>query len=298
MKGLIKAYVNLTRLQFFFVWPLLFCSGLFLSFNAYGGFSWQLVTKAALIGLLGFEAGFVLNDYVDREIDKKDVEADKLTRYWRLFGERPIPAGLIPPNHALLLFALLVMATSALISTLAYPHSIYVLAIMMYSYCVEFYYQVKKRKQIYPIAQLIGRTDFSLFPVAGYLVNGNPDIAALLYFIFFYPFAMAHLGVNDMIDVANDRARGLQTIPLLYGMKGTAYWVLLFTAMHFVAAALFLRVLGMIALVGFAVGFLLLSISNYALLKGKSAQAGLRVLPLFHATMLIYTASIILEHIF
>ena len=43
----LKAYVDLTRLHFFFVWPLLFCSGLFLSFPRYGGFSWALVGKAA-----------------------------------------------------------------------------------------------------------------------------------------------------------------------------------------------------------------------------------------------------------
>lgn len=36
---------------------------------------------------------------------------------------------------------------------------------------------------------------------------GNPDVNAVLYFVFFYPFAMAHLGANDLIDVANDRVR-------------------------------------------------------------------------------------------
>jgi len=89
-----KAYVDLTRLHFFFVWPLLFCSGLFLSFPRYGGFSWALVGKAALIALLGFEAGFVLNDYVDRDVDERDVDV-KLTRYWRPFDSRPLPLSLI-----------------------------------------------------------------------------------------------------------------------------------------------------------------------------------------------------------
>ena len=31
-----------------------------------------------MIGFFGFEAGFVLNDYVDRELDKRDVEVDKV----------------------------------------------------------------------------------------------------------------------------------------------------------------------------------------------------------------------------
>jgi len=295
MKGSFKAYVDLTRLQFFFAWPVLFCSGLFLSFRGYGGFSWSLIVRAGLIGLLGFEAGFVLNDYVDRELDKRDVEFNRLTKYWRPFGKRPIPAGLISPNQALLLFFVLVTATSALIMTLTYPHFAYVFAIMLYSYCAEYFYQVRKRKQSFPVAQLIGRTDFSLFPVAGYLCNGNPDVTAILYFLFFFPFAMAHLGVNDIIDVANDRAKGLKTIPALYGMKRTAYWIFFFTVMHLVSAAFFLRALGAIALAGFSVGFLLLLVANSVLMNEKNAKAGLRVLPLFHVTMLIYAVSIILD---
>jgi len=255
----------------------------------------SLIVRAALIGFLGFEAGFVLNDYVDREFDRRDVEFDGLTKYWRPFGKRPIPAGLISPRQAIALFVFLLAATSAIVMSLPYPHSAYVFAIMLYSYCAEYYYQVKKRKQSFPVAQLIGRTDFSLFPVAGYLSNGNPDALALLYFLFFFPFAMAHLGVNDIIDVANDQARGLKTIPVLYGTKGTTYWILLFTAIHLVASTIFLTVLGGIALAGFAVGFLLLLIANFVLLTEKGAKAGLRVLPLFHVTMLIYAVSIILD---
>ena len=65
---------------------------------------------------------------------------------------------------------------------------------LLFSYSVEVFYQVRKRKQRFPLAQLAGRTDFALFPVAGYLCIGNPDATALLYFLFFYPFAQAHLG--------------------------------------------------------------------------------------------------------
>ena len=49
----VKAYVDLLRLHFFFVWPVLFCSGLFLGFQFYGGFSVLLVVQAALIGFFG-----------------------------------------------------------------------------------------------------------------------------------------------------------------------------------------------------------------------------------------------------
>lgn len=295
-KDTIKAYVDLTRLQFFFAWPLLFCSGLFLSFQQYGGFDWLLVAKAAVIALLGFEGGFVLNDCVDAELDKKDVEHDKLTRYWRLSGSRPISTGRVSKGNALALFILLAVGAAALSLTLPYPHSAYVLGIMAYSYSVEYFYQVKKRSQNLPIAQLLGRTDFSLFPVAGYLVNGQPDFVALLYFVFFYPFAQAHLGANDIIDAENDKARGLKTIPILYGLKGTAHWILAFTIAHIAAAFFFTGILVMVAKIGVLIGIALLVTANVIIMRGQNPAAGLKALPMFHIAMTVYTASIIIGY--
>lgn len=297
MKENLKAYIDLTRLHFFFVWPILFCAGLFLAFQYYSGFSWLLVVKVVLIGLLGFEAGLVLNDIVDGDIDKKDVEFDKLTKYWRVFGKRPIPQGLIPQQNALLLFALLVAVTTLLISTLQFPQLLYVFGIMVTCYSLEVFYQVKKRNQNFPFAQLIGRIDFTLFPVAGYLCLGSPSINVLLFAFFFYPLAQAHLGVNDISDVANDQVKEMKTIPVLYGMKATAYWILLFSAIHFGAALIFLSVLGPLAIAGFAVALLLITVGNYLILRGKSADSGMKALPLFHLAMLIYAITIILEYV-
>jgi len=292
-KEILAAYIDLTRLQFGFAWPLLFCSGLFLAFMVYGGFDWVVLLKAIFIGFLGFEAGFVLNDYIDRELDKKDVE-DELTNYWRVFKKRPISAGLISPRSALTLFLILVALAVLLILTLPAPNSYYLLVLLAYCYTVECFYQVHKRKQRYPVAQLIGRTDFALFPVAGYLVIGHPDAIALLYFLFFYPFAMAHLGANDLIDVENDKARGMKSVTVLYGIQGTARWILFFTCFHFITAVVFAAYLGWYVLIGFAVGFVLLSLANRAILKQRTPQATLKVLPFFHVTMIIYSLSLII----
>jgi len=298
MRESLKAYIDLTRAHFFFAWPLLFCSGLMLAFQNYGGFSWSLTIRAALIALLGFEAGFVLNDYVDKEVDKKDVEFDRLTRYWRPFKRRPIPSGQISPRKALGLFFLLVVLTSVLIATLPYPNSLYLFVLMVFSYSMEYFYQVRKRNQGFPFAQLLGRVDFALFPVAGYLCYGSPDKSALLFFVFFYPWVIAHLGVNDLIDIENDRSREMKTVTVLYGMKGTVNWILLFTIIHFVVAPLFMIELGPIAVVGFMVAFFLLAIANYILNREKSSEAGLKALPIFHLTMLVYAISIILDYAF
>jgi 4-hydroxybenzoate polyprenyltransferase len=296
MKETFKAYMDLTRLHFFFVWPILFCSGLFLAFQYNDSFSWLLVGKVVLIGFLGFEAGLVLNDIVDSDIDKKEVEFDSLTKYWRVFGKRPISQGLITRQKAVLLFGLLVAVTTILIFTLPFPQSFYVFGIMVVCYCLESFYQFKKRSQKFPFAQLIGRIDFTLFPVAGYLCLGSPGVNILLFAFFFYPLALAHLGVNDISDVANDQVKEMKTIPLLYGLKGTAYWILFFSIFHFATTILFLNVLGTMAIAGFAVGFLLISIGNYIIVKGKNAASGMKALPLFHVAMLIYAITIILDY--
>jgi 4-hydroxybenzoate polyprenyltransferase len=298
MNKALRAYVDLLRLQFFFAWPLLFCSGYLLATVTYDSLSWVSILRVALIGFFGFEAGFVLNDYIDRNYDKKDIESDKLTKYWRIFGTRPIPEGLITSKMALLVFIVLVIITTLLISTLPYPHSLYVFVIMLFSYAVEVFYQVKKRHEKFPVAQLIGRIDFALFPVAGYLCVGFPDIPALLYFLFFYPFAMAHLGANDLIDVKNDLARGMNTITTLYGEHGTACWIAGFTAVNAVMALVFMTKLGWIARAGLVIGLILLTIANVVIMKYNTPGAGLRVLPLFHITMLVYAGSIILDSVF
>ena len=292
MRETFAALADLTRIHFFFVWPLLFCSGLALAFQNYGGFSWELVGRAALIGLFGFEAGLVLNDYVDREYDRRDID-NSLTRYWRPFRARPIPEGKISPRTAFALFIALAGAAAGLAATLPIPHNLYVLGIMGYSYLAEYFYQTKKRRQALPIAQVIGRTDFALFPVAGYLVIGSPDLTALFIFLFFYPWALAHLAANDIADVANDRARGMATIPVLYGMRGAAAWVAGCAATHAVTAAAFGLALGPVALAGFLAGLALLAGAACLILRGKSPAAAMQALPLIHATLIVYAVAII-----
>ena len=292
MHATLRAYIDLTRLQFSFAWPLLFCSGYLLATVTYGGFAWLDLVRVALIGFFGFEAGLVLNDCIDREFDTKDIEPGKLTKYWRVFGTRPIPAGLVSPRAAVALILLLFAITACLILTLPAPHSIYVLLLMLYCLAIEIFYQEEKREQKFPYAQLIGRTDFALFPVAGYLCIGIPDLNALLFFAFFYPFALAHLGANDLIDVVNDRVRGMNTISTLYGLNGTAYWIAGFTAVHILTAFIFMTRLDWIARIGICAGLLLLIYANAVILKDRSPNAALKVLPCFHVAMVLYALGI------
>jgi 4-hydroxybenzoate polyprenyltransferase len=293
-----KALLDLLRIHFFFVWPTLFSAGLFVGFFFNGGFSPLLILQAVLIGFLGFEAGLVLNDIVDADIDRKELAQDKgLTKYWRPFGQRPISGDLISRRQATVVFALLAASASAVIFTLPYPHSLYVFALLAVCYCLEVFYQIKKRNEKTPVAQIVGRVDFALFLVAGYLCVGNPDLNALLLFLFFYPLALAHLGVNDLVDVGNDRAKGMNTPTTLYGIKNTVYWVAAFSVAHVVLALLFLsRIWSLAAALGFSVALTLIVMGNMRILKGKTPQIALKALPMFHVAMLIYALTIIANY--
>jgi len=294
-KSVFKAYLDLTRAHFAPVWPLFFVSGVVLAFQNYGGFSWSFLILTALIGLFGFETGMVWNDILDHKIDEKDVERDKLTRYWRPFGERPIPSGLIKFRSALIFNGVLCVITIILIAFLPSPNRWYVYLFMPVTYGLESFYNIKKRHERFPWAQIFGRMDFALFPVVGYLVHGQFDQTCLLYFLFFYPFALAHLGVNDLADIKNDEARQVNTVTTLYGIKGTLWWNAGFTLLHFVTAVLFLGNLGSIAHIGFALGFGLLIVANVIMLMKKTPVSALKALPLFHATLFVYIISIYLD---
>lgn len=288
----VKAYADLLRAHFIPAWILIFVAGFLVGVHHYGGFSWILLFQVIGIAVGGFEAGMVLNDFVDRELDTKDTDKS-LTGYFRPFKTRPLAHGLIPAAHAARLILLLASAAGLLILLLPSPHRYYVGGIMLYAYLVEYYYQVKKRKQTFPWSQLIGRTDFSLFPIAGYLVVGQPDMNTLLYFLYFYPLALTHLAINDLADIVNDAARQLWTIPRLYGVSGTIYWILGFGIVHLLSATHFVLQVLPQGLPGFLVSYIPLGIALGILGVRQTSQAALRCLPLIHLTMAIQAISLI-----
>jgi 4-hydroxybenzoate polyprenyltransferase len=288
----IMAFADLARIHFLPVWPLVFCSGLALAAGTYRGFSWTLAGKAVAMAACGFTAGLVLNDYIDRTLDRKDV-SPAFSRYWRPFGTRPIPSGTVQPREALALFLVLVAAAAAIALTLPWPRPAWLIGLGLYSYAIEAFYQVAKRHQQFPVAQLLGRTDFALFPVAGYLCLGIPDGQVLRFFLAFYPWTLVHLGVNDLADLENDRARGLATIPVLYGTRGTAAWIGGWSALHLAAGAFFYPALGIVPLASWGAASVLLVIVTGGILADPVPQRGLRMLPLLHLSLLISSLGIL-----
>ncbi|MEJ2252270.1 MAG: UbiA family prenyltransferase [Candidatus Lokiarchaeota archaeon] len=265
--------MDLTRAHFAFVWPVLFCTGLLLAFKNYNYFSWIYLITVALIGLFGFEGGMVLNDIIDHKLDQLDVDNGNLTNYWRPFNERPIPSGNVSLREAIIIFLIFVFISVLLIATLPLPNLFYIYGFMLYGYGMEIFYQIKKRNQKYPLAQLLGRTDLTFFPVAGYLCYGQFDITILFIVLFMYPWALAHLGANDIVDLKNDKAKDLNTVTVLYGIKNTVIWILVFSLINIGTAIIFLIFqLGQIALIGFLISFALLIIANFYLIRKQSSE--------------------------
>lgn len=291
----LKNFIDLTRLHFAPVWPLLFCSGAMLGFETIGKFSWISLLHIALIGFLGGTGGIVLNDYVDREYDKKDIETDGLTRYWRPFGRRPIAHGQMKPSSALLVFWIFTALTVILIFLLPFPQFIYVLLSLSYCYLMEVFYQLKKRNQNFPVSQLLGRTDFALFPAAGFMAVAGPEPLAFIYMLVFYPLAQVHLGVNDLADVSNDEARGMKSIPLLYGNRGTAWWIVLFSVAHISLIWFMVNQLQEWAAFVVLVPLCLLATACIVILSAPVPKRSLRMLPLIHATIALEAVIIIVS---
>jgi 4-hydroxybenzoate polyprenyltransferase len=82
---------------------------------------WMPFGQIMFVGIVGFSAGFVLNDWMDREADKVTLAArgqypeyaTQLRRERPLTGTRPIAAGIIGPTSALL-FALALLCRKPL----------------------------------------------------------------------------------------------------------------------------------------------------------------------------------------
>ncbi len=88
---------------------------------------------------------------------------------------------------------------------------------------------------------------------------------------------------------------GLSTIPILYDMPRTTFWIFGFTIIHAMMALLFMTRLGWIGRAGIIIGLTVLMAANGVILKNQTPEAALKMLPLFHVTMLLYAGSIALD---
>jgi len=290
----LRAYMDLARIHFVFIWPIIFLAGLFMAFDRYGSFSWSMTIKAVLISTIGFEAAFILNDIVDIRYDIKDVDWD-ITKYWRPFGTRPLVSGEVSKRSAIAIFLALFFIVAILIYTLPTPNRYYLYIIMAYTYGMEYFYQVHKRTQRLPIAQLLGRTDFMVFAMGGYLCYGRPDLTVALYGVFFYTFGEIHLGINDLSDHHNDIVRKMNTVTIMYGRHGNLTWILVFILLHLSLGLPHVVNIGGFVYAAYGFACLMLAYIFNRLKKETTPEEAHRVVPMFHLTMLVYMLSMMAQ---
>jgi 4-hydroxybenzoate polyprenyltransferase len=84
----------------------------------------------------------------------------------------------------------------------------------------------------------------------------------------------------------------LSTIPTHFDIPRTTYWILGFTIIHAMMAFLFMTRLGWISRVCILAGLVLLLYANAMILKDKSPDTTLKVLPCFHIAMVLYAGGI------
>jgi 4-hydroxybenzoate polyprenyltransferase len=84
----------------------------------------------------------------------------------------------------------------------------------------------------------------------------------------------------------------MNTIPTIFSVNGAAYWIAGFTAVHILTAIIFMVRLDGIARIGIFTGLVLLLYANAVILKDRSPEAALKVLPCFHIAMVLYAVGI------
>jgi len=189
------------------------------------------VLLALLIGsTLIIASACVLNNLIDRDLDKKMVRTKK----------RALVTGRIPARHAGV-FA----ATLGLVGFWALAYTNWL------TFCVGALagfvgyvalYDVAKRKSVW--GTLVGTIPGGASLVAGYTaVTGRLDVAAWLLFIIMAAWQMAHFYAIAIYRLKDYQKAGVPVWPAKYGVANTKVQIFLFVA-AFVAANALLAVSG------------------------------------------------------
>jgi geranylgeranylglycerol-phosphate geranylgeranyltransferase len=165
---------------------------LFLSWKAFLG---------SLAGGIISGAGMVINDYFD-------VEIDRINR-----PERPIPAGLISSNTAIVYYVILNLIALAL---LLFTNSI-ALLIALISIVVIFFYSHSLKNR-----GLIGNFVVGFMTGLAFIFGGviGENVLPMLFpFLFALLVNFAREILKDVEDIEGDRIKNLKTFPIVYGEK-------------------------------------------------------------------------------
>lgn len=199
----LNAYEKLIRLDkpigiLLLLWPTLWALWL----SSRGHPRWEIVWIFILGTVLMRSAGCAINDYADRNFDGRVAR----TR------DRPLPAGLIKPNEALIVAALLALAAFGLVLQL----NRLTILLSVAAVAIAATYPFTKRFFVLPQAYLGIAFGFGI-PMAFAAQTGRvPEVAWLLLLANVF-WAVAYDTEYAMVDREDDRKIGIKTSAITFG---------------------------------------------------------------------------------
>jgi protoheme IX farnesyltransferase len=185
-----------------------------------------LVFAAAIGGTaLVIAAGCVLNNYMDREIDKK---MDRTKR-------RALVSGTISHRSALIYAAILSLAGFTVLTLFTNTLTVYVGLLGLYFYVIV--YGIWKRRS--PIGTIVGSISGSASILAGYTAATNQlDVGAGLLFLAMALWQMPHFYAIALYRLDDYRAAGLPVLPAVKGIRHTKIQIMIYIVLYTIATTM------------------------------------------------------------
>ncbi len=170
-------------------------------------------------GSLIIASGCVVNNYLDRKIDKK------MTRT----RERALVVGTIPARSALTFAAILGVLGTAILAIGTNQTTVVVGLVGLVSYVII--YGWAKRNTVY--GTLVGTISGAMPPVAGYTaVTGKFDFGACLLFLILVCWQIPHFYAVAIYRLKEYKRAGIPVWPAVKGITSTKIQIAIFTFLY------------------------------------------------------------------
>lgn len=202
---------------------------------------------------LASSASGALNNYVDREVDKRMAR----TRM------RALPCSRLHPQQALWLGIMLSLWSFAVLFYLVNPLTAYLAAATTYFYVMIYTVWLKRSS---PLCTEIGGVAGALPPVIGWVaVTNDVGLPALAMFMIMFIWQPPHFWALALLRADEYRQAGLPMLPVTHGQQATKIRMLLYTIVlvPLSTAMYWLQVVGLTYLVlsvALGIAYLLLTI--------------------------------------
>lgn len=222
-KNTLRSYYYLAKPGIVYGNAIAAAAGFF--FASKGNYNWQKLTAFIIGSSLIIGSACVINNYIDRGIDKKmDRTRNRALATGKISGVNAI---IYSSVLGLLGFFILFLFTNTLTMTLG------LIGLIDY----VFLYGISKRKSVH--GTLIGSISGAIPPVAGYTtVTNHLDIAALLLFIIFTVWQMPHFYGIAIYRLNDYKKAKIPVLPVVKGIKKTKVQIVVYILLFIISSIL------------------------------------------------------------